>query len=155
MEPKAAGLLQKFEGMKAHTREIYNTLSEFENARVKASSLPDWDRIAEIEKLEKQKIKEVQMILDEYNNCRTEVHGILKISIPYFSPPNSLGEAKGVLRQVSIECDGVIGALRSLLTPISPEDADKLNKLRAEIAEVTIIHVAFRPAFPLYLLAGF
>jgi len=140
METKASGLLEKFQSMKAHAREIYDILSKLENIRIQAQSglVPEFNKVQEIMQAEREKIQETIMLLDEYNQSRIEVDKVVKFSIPYFSRPNTLSEAKGVLRQVSVECDEVIGVLRSLIIPVSPEDADKLNKLRAEIAEVTI-----------------
>lgn len=139
MEPKAAGLLRKFESIKDHAREIHGSLHAFESTRIRAQSymVPKYEVIDEINKLEKSKVKETQMLLDEYQRSLSDIRSILKKTPQRFSSPSTVEETKGTLRQIAIECDNVVGALRSLITPISPEDADKLSKLRSEIANVT------------------
>lgn len=140
MEPKTVGLLRNFESIKAHAREIHGSLNEFEITRIKAQTTIDLmpeKVIAEVEALERGKIKETQMLLDEYLKSSSNVYNILQMSPRHFSSPSTVEETKGTLRQIAIECDKVIGALSTLITPLSPEDADKLSKLRSEIAKLT------------------
>ncbi len=139
MEPKTVGLLRNFESIKAHAREIHGSLNEFESTRIQAQATqmtPSYV-IVEVEALERGKIKETEMLLDEYWRSSSDVNSILNMTLQYFSAPSTVNETKGTLRQIAIECDKVIGALSTLITPLSPEDADKLSKLRSEIAELT------------------
>lgn len=137
MKPKAAGLLMKFESIKTHARDVLSSLKSFEKIRLEAQqTLLPYKIIEEVESLEWDKVKETQMILDEYLRSSSDVHNVLGMTLQHLSPPSKVGDAKGTLRQIFIECDNVIGALRSLAIPLSPEDMDKLSKLRSEIANV-------------------
>jgi hypothetical protein len=136
---EASGLLKKFESIKAHSKEVYENFEELETRRFTAisSALPVSHILSAIDNQEKRKIRETQMILEEYHNSFAGVKSITKITLPYLSIPSSVEQATGVLHRISIECENVIGFLNAAITPLSPEDVDKLNKLRSELAEVT------------------
>lgn len=139
MEPKAAGLLRKFESIKRHAQRVLDTLDRFEAAQIQAPIKHDipYEIIREVRYLEPHKVEETKKILEQYRKSSPDVHEIVKISIPHISDPIDIENAKGALHQISIECDNVIGALNALITPLLPEDADKLTNLRAEISSLT------------------
>jgi len=131
---EASGLLKKFESIKAHSKEVYESFEELESRRFTAFHNYELSRIDD---QEKRKIIETKMILEEYHNSSANVKSITKITLLYLSIPSSVEQATGVLHRISIECDHVIGFLNAAITPLSPEDVDRLNKLRSELAEVT------------------
>lgn len=135
----ASGLLKKFESIEAHSKDVYENFEELERKRFNAIStaLPVSHILSGIDNQEKRKIRETQMILEEYHSSFTDVKSITKITLPYLSNPSSVEQATGVLHRISIQCESVIGSLNTLISPLSPEDADKLDKLRSELAEVT------------------
>ncbi|GAH96105.1 unnamed protein product, partial [marine sediment metagenome] len=139
MKPKTVGLLRKFESIKVHAQDILGSLKCIENAKLNVSPeglIPIAVKRSDRYAVERDVIKEVEIILNEYEKSSPDVYEILKSPLKTFSSPITVGEAKGTLRQMSIECDYVIGALTSIITPVSSEDADKLGKLRSEIASV-------------------
>ncbi len=138
VKEKISGLLRKFESIKANVWQVYGTLEELGKLRIRAQqSLDRHYLMDEIEKLEKAKVKETQMILEEYHSTSSDVYSLLNMSLSYFSPPKTTEEAKGILRRIAIECDALIGALNVLITPLSPEEVDRLNQLRSEVKKLS------------------
>jgi hypothetical protein len=136
VEPKAVGLLRKFESIKTQVEDILNNLKTLEKMRIQTRESYSLSATSEIYDLEKEKTKETQMVLDEYWKLSSEVYNILKVGLSYFSPPKTVEEAKGTLRLLSTECDRIIGNLSSLISPLPPEERDILNKFWLEILEV-------------------
>ncbi|GAI53740.1 unnamed protein product, partial [marine sediment metagenome] len=130
---------QKLKALTVHAQDILGSLKCIENAKLNVSPeglIPIAVKRSDRYAVERDVIKEVEIILNEYEKSSPDVYEILKSPLKTFSSPITVGEAKGTLRQMSIECDYVIGALTSIITPVSSEDADKLGKLRSEIASV-------------------
>jgi hypothetical protein len=139
MASELVGLLRKFEGIKTQAQDILRRFYHLENTRIQVSErdFGHYGR-SEIESVEKRNIEEAKMILDEFNRSKYDVEKILEITLPIFPSPSAVDEAKGVLRQVAIECDHIIGALNTIIFPLTPEEVDKLNALRKEAGEVTM-----------------
>jgi hypothetical protein len=136
MEPKAVGLLRKIESVKNRAQIVYKDLDALDALLIKAYSVSS-SSIVPIMENKSNKFIETKMILDEYRNLSRDVSEITKKGLPYIPDLSKMEEAKGVLHRIIIECDGLIGILNAYVTPMSAEDADKLNKLRSEVSDVT------------------
>jgi hypothetical protein len=135
VESKAVGLLRKFESVKVRAEEVYDGFKQLEARLFQTPSMTV--EYTQLRSMEDGKLIEARMILDEYNRSSSDVYNITKVPLPYISVPRTVEEAKGVLHQIMIECASVVGFLDASITPLSPEDVDKLNRLRSELAEVT------------------
>jgi hypothetical protein len=127
--------------MKAHVQEVLSSLKGIETAKLTVTPeglIPIAVKRGEITAVENEVIREAQMLLDEYGKSSPDVYEFIKRPLKTFPTPYGLGVAKGTLRQMSIECEDVVGVLKSLVTPISPRDVDRLDQLRREIEDVTI-----------------
>jgi hypothetical protein len=142
MESNIIALMRKLESIKAHADNLYKSFEQADNTLVqtKLKMNPNASFAVEFE-IEKQKYSkgvQTRMILKEYNDSSSNVLEITKISIPQLSVPSTEDEVRGVLHQICIECDRVVGFLNASFSPVSPQDADRLNKLRAELTDVTV-----------------
>ncbi|GEM_PF-2402780 len=143
MEPKTVALLRKFESIKAHATDLIKSFYQANEAlfqvklRIQAGTATYYAVESEIAKQKSGKIAETKMILEEYMESSSDVYEATKILIPVLSVPSTENEAKGVLHRMSIECDRVVGFLNTSILPLSPQDADRLSKLRAEMRDVT------------------
>jgi len=127
--------LRKFESIKAHSKEVYEDFKQLDRQYIMA--VGSGYIISEIINQKDRKLSETKMILEEYHTSFADVKSTTNINLQYLSSPSSVDQATGILHRISIECDNVIGFLNASINPLSPEDVDKLNKLRLELAELT------------------
>lgn len=141
MESKAIGLMRKLESIKAHADAVIKSFERANDLLLQAKSkLPmNYSVIeSEVAKQRSTKIVEARMILEAYRDSLPDIFEIAKKVMPSLSVPVTEDGAKGLLRRISIECDGVVGFLSAYIVPLSPQDVDKLHKLRAELSDVTV-----------------
>jgi hypothetical protein len=138
MEPKAIGLLRKLESIRNRAQKVYEDFEDLAKLLVQYGDiLKNYDRIELIRESQANKLTETKMILEEYCGLSNEVYQVTKMVLPFIPNFSGVSEAKGVLHRIVIECDGLIGLLNAYVTPMSAEDADRLNKLRSEISSIT------------------
>jgi hypothetical protein len=139
MESNAVALLRKIESIKAHASKVFEDFEQFERQELECkSNLYHMVSVLNgILEQEAGRIIETRMILKEYYGSSSDVYSLTKTILPNLANPSNIQEAKGVLHQMCIECDRVIGFLNASIVPLSPQDADRLNKLRTELLDVT------------------
>jgi hypothetical protein len=139
MESNAVALLRKIESIKAHASKVFEDLEQFERQELECEKNLYYmgSVLHGIFQQETRRITETGMILKEYHDSASDVYNVTQTMLPNLANPSNIQEAKGVLHQMCIECDRVIGFLNALIVPLSPQDADRLNKLRTELMEVT------------------
>lgn len=139
MESNAVGLLRKIESIKAHASKVFEDLEQFELEELECRSNLAYSTplLRGVLEQETRRITETIMILKEYHASNSDVYSVTKTTLPNLANPSNIQQAKGVLHQMCIECDRVIGFLNASIVPLSPQDADRLNKLRTELIDVT------------------
>jgi hypothetical protein len=130
MESNAAALMRKFESIKVHADRLYMNLEQADSTLLEAmikipvSSGARLPIEVEINQQKRNKIVETRMVLKEYNDSLSNVYKITNMLIPTLPDPSAESEAKGVLRQMCIECDEVVGFLNASIMPLSLQEAD-------------------------------
>jgi hypothetical protein len=141
METKISGLIATLASIKVQADFVLNSFEQANSALIRVkSNLPTNYQILESEVLRQRsaKILETKMILEKLKQIAPDIYDVSKKVMQNFSVPITSDQAQGALRQICIECDGLVGFLSAMLTPLSPQDADKLNKLRSEMSDVAL-----------------
>ncbi|MEM3666344.1 MAG: hypothetical protein QW222_04595 [Candidatus Bathyarchaeia archaeon] len=146
MESKAIGLLRKIESIRNRAQKVYEDFEELDELLIQFCYKRPFDPFLlsnitnNVANCQSSKLTETKMILEEYFSLSSEVYEVTKMVLPHIPKKfSNVDEAKGVLHRIIIQCDGFIGLLNSYVVPISAEDADRLNKLRIEVSDVTAV----------------
>ncbi|MFW6048469.1 MAG: hypothetical protein ACOC87_04175 [Candidatus Natronoplasma sp.] len=137
MNTKASALVEEFKSIKSQAEEIREEIVTVENpSRKDASIRPGILEQVQSSNLIVRKVKEVRILVKEYNSSISEVSNVIEINLASVVDPTEVSEAKGVLRQIETQCDKAIGGLRPHLSPISAEEQDRLSKYRSKIEDL-------------------
>jgi len=116
--------------------EFKNIKSQAEEIREEIVNLENVTRGTKRRKLQRDRVSEANILVDEYNDSISEVRKIVEISFTSVDIATTRANAKGVLRQIETQCEKAIRGLRSHLSPISAEEQDRLSKYRSEIEDL-------------------
>lgn len=131
-------LLHLFESIRDQAKEILDEIGELRSFYVRSIG----PSLYVIEKDIREKVNESMKIIGEYNLQYQKVNALGFDLQPVFSDlgraKDAYGEAVGSLRLVIARCNSVTRFLRNTISPISSEQADKLQSLRKELGSFSI-----------------
>jgi len=128
-------IMHSFESIRMQAEAI---LGEMENWRRTLIRTINPSGIFEIRGILEQKIIEAKRIIDEYNSHYYRAANVLNIGLqPVTIVESSEGAILGSLRQTIVRCDSVVGFVRDTISPISPQEADRLQSLRGQLGRIS------------------
>jgi hypothetical protein len=142
MQSQSIGLLKGLETIRVHAQELYQDFERLHDTMIEIYKHPSGSVplvSTETRDVEKEKLTETKMILDEFRDLMHDASSItgVETNLKDSRHLTSLADAKAVLTQICIECDMAIGILNASILPISSEDMDRLSKLREELSAVS------------------
>lgn len=138
-EKDILSLLHRFESIKYQAERILLDMEEFNRYLIRLTYATS--AYSTTRSIIAEKIIEGKNIIEEYNGACVTAGRILKV--PDLTPiylATNIGPAdvRGALRKVITRCDMVTGTIRESITPISSEDADRLQSLREQLRKISL-----------------
>ena len=131
---KSMAIFGQFESMKKQANELLQQLSDIDRTRFQiSSSFLEFTSSLKLDSIMNDINSETNILLEAYNSSIPDVKKTLGIKV---SPIDKGRIAKARLRQLILECDKVIGLLKSIQTSLSTEEIDKMNHIRTEISKI-------------------
>ena len=132
-------LLHRFESIKYQIERILLEIEEFNRYLIKLTYATA--AYSTTKNIIDGKIIEGKNIIEEYNGACVTARKILKVpDLTQIYLASNIGQAgvRGALRRVITRCDMVTGTIRESITPISSEDANRLQSLREQLRKISL-----------------